>query len=112
MIYLCPYPSVNMMITTSGSPTVGEMYTLKCSVTGSTDQPTITWLDHDGQITSSNPTRMVSATTLNSGGSYFSNLTFTPLSAAHAGMFMCRATRAGAVGSASIAVTVEGKCNG
>ena len=89
VIYLCPYSSVNVMITTSGSPTVGEVYTLECSVTGSTGQPTIIWLDDGYEITSS-ATRMVSATTVNSG--YSSTLTFTPLSASDAGMFMCKAT--------------------
>ena len=110
MIYFCPYSSVNVMITTSVdiSPTVGETYTLECSVTGSTDQPTITWLDDGVQIASS-ATRMVSATRLNPGGSYSGTLTFTPLSASDAGMFMCRATLGDAIQTASIDVTVQGK---
>ena len=101
--------SVNVMITTSGSPTVGEMYTLECSVTGSTDQPTITWLDDGDEITFS-ANRMVSATTVNSGdGIYSSTLTFTPLMATDAGMFMCRATLGDAVQTVSMDVTVQGK---
>ena len=96
--------SVNVMIITSGFPTVGEIYTLKCSVTGSIDQPTITWLDDSGVITSSD-------TTMNPSGSYSSNLTFTPLSASDTGMIMCRATLGDSMQTASIAVTVEGECN-
>ena len=112
IIYLCPYFSVNVMITTSGSHTVGERYTLQCSVTGSTDQPTITWLDHhdDDEIISSDATRMVLAATMNSDGSYSSTLTFTPLMASDAGMFMCRATLGDAMQTTSVAVTVESKC--
>ena len=82
-------------------------------MTGSTDQPTITWLDHhdDDEIISSDATRMVLAATMNSDGSYSSTLTFTPLAASDAGMFMCRATLGDAVQTASVNVTVEGKCN-
>ena len=104
MIYDCPCFSVNVMIITSGFPTVGEIYTLKCSVTGSIDQPTITWLDDSGVITSSD-------TTMNPSGSYSSNLTFTPLSASDTGMIMCRATLGDSMQTASIVVTVEGKCS-
>ena len=111
MIYLYPYSSVNVMITTSDSPTVSGTYTLECSVTGSTNQPTITWLDSGVKIAPSGATRMVSGTTMNPGGSYFSNLTFTPLSVSDAGMFMCRVTLGDSIQNASIAVTVEGKCN-
>ena len=100
-----------MIITTSDTPTVGEMYTLECSVTGSTDQPTITWLDNGVKISFSDATRMVSGITMNSGGSYSSTLAFTPLAASDAGMFMCRATRGDSMQTASIAVTVEGECN-
>ena len=101
---------VNVMITTSGSPSVGEMYTLECSVTGSNDQPTITWLEDGAEITSS-ATRMVSTTTMNSSDGYSSTLTFTPLSAFDAGMFMCRATLGDVMQIASIALNVEGKSN-
>ena len=101
------YSSVNVMITTSDSPTVGEIYTLECSVTGSTDQPTITWLDDGGEI--SDTTRMVSATTVNPSGNYSTNLTFTPLMASDAGMFMCRATLGDAMQTASKDVTVQGE---
>ena len=109
MIYLCPYSSVNVMITTSGSPTVGEVYSLKCSVTGSTDQTIITWLD-DGDEVTFFANRMVSATTVNPGdGSYSSTLAFTPLMASDAGMFLCKATLGDAVQTASMDVTVQGK---
>ena len=78
-------------------------------MTGSADQPTIIWLDDDSEITSSDATRMVSATTMNPDGSYSSTLTFTPLAVSDAGMFMCRATLGDAVETASRDVTVECK---
>ena len=111
IICLCPYYSVSVMITTSDSPTVGEMYTLECSATGPTDQPTITWLDDDIEINPVDATRRVSETKINSGGSYSRTLTFNPLAASDAGMFMCRATLGDTMQTASIAISVEGKCN-
>ena len=79
--------------TSSGTNTAGETYSLVCSVTvtGSTDQPTITWSDDDAQITSDS-SRTVSATTSDGSNGYSSILTFNPLSASHAGNYTCRAT--------------------
>ena len=96
----------------SGTNTAGETYSLECSatVTGSNDQPTITWLDDDGsEITSSDATRMVSATIRNPSGRYSSTLTFTPLAVSNAGMFLCRVTLGCAVVTASLDVIVECK---
>ena len=75
-------------ITTSGTSTAGEIYSLECSVTvtGSTDQPTTTWLD-----SMINPVPSEVVTTIGS----MSTLTFNPLSASHAGTYTCRATVAG-----------------
>ena len=73
-------------ITASGTNTAGETYRLVCSVTvtGSTDQPTITWSD---PMNNPVPSGMVTTT-----GS-MSTLTFNPLSArSHAGTYTCRAT--------------------
>ena len=98
-------------ITPSGTATTGETYRLECSVTvtGSTDTPTITWLDDGVEIPSTDPTRMVFITT-GSPGSYSSTLMFNPLRASDAGMFMCRAALGGAMNSQSFNVTVQGKC--
>ena len=76
--------SISVSITpVSGTNTAGETYSLKCSatVTGSTDQPTITWLDP-----MNNPVPSEMATTTGS----MSTLTFSPLSASHAGTYTCR----------------------
>ena len=54
-----PGPSVS--ITTSGTNTAGETYSLVCSVIA-TSQPTITWLD-DGVRIAPDTSRTVSATT-------------------------------------------------
>ena len=84
--FLCNF-TVDMMvsITPSGDNTAGESYSLECTVTvtGSTDQPTITWLmgPMDNMITSGVMT----------AGS-MSTLTFNPLAASHAGTYTCRAT--------------------
>ena len=88
----------------------GETHRLECSVTvtGSTDTPTITWLDDDVEIPSTDPTRNVSETT-GSASSYSSTLTFSPLRASDAGMFMCRATLGSVVKSDLLGVTVQGE---
>ena len=80
-------------ITSSGNNTAGESYSLECTVTvtGSTDQPTITW--------------MVNGT--GSAGSYSTTLTFNPLAASHAGTYTCRATLDSAMDSASTTITVQ-----
>ena len=102
---VAPFFSVDMAvsITTPGTNTAGETYSLVCSVivTGSTDTPTITWLD---PMNSQVPSEMVSTT-----GS-MSTLTFDPLSASHAGTYTCRATLGGATGTAMEEITVHGEC--
>ena len=97
-------PSITVSITASGTNTAGETYSLECSatVTGSTDQPTITWLD---PMNNPVPSEMVTTT-----GS-MSTLTFNPLSASHAGTYMCRATVGGAVQYAAEAILVESECS-
>ena len=75
--------SIGVMITTSGTATAGQNYSLECSVTGTTDPATYQWLDSNGtQLTGS------------------SQLEFSPLLTSDAGTYTCRAT----VGS----VVVEG----
>ena len=94
---------MSVSITPYGTNTAGEAYSLVCSVTvtGSTDTPTITWLD---PMNSTVPSEMVSTT-----GS-MSTLTFNPLSASHAGTYTCRATLGGAMGAAMEEITVQGEC--
>ena len=87
-------------ITASGTATAGESYSLECTVTvtGSDDQPTITWLmgPMSNEITSGAGTT-----------SGMSTLTFNPLSASHAGTYTCRATLGSAMDSASTTITVQ-----
>ena len=96
-------PSVTVTvspITSSGTSTAGESYSLECTitVTGSIDQPMITWLmgHMDNMITSGVVTNRGSST-----------LTFNPLAASHAGTYTCRATLGNAVDSASTTITVK-----
>ena len=106
-----PSPSISVLpITSSGTNTAGESYRLECSVTvtGSTDTPTITWLDDGVEIPSTDPTRIVSMTT-GSPGSYSSTLMFNPLRASDAGTYTCRTILGSATDSASFDVTVRGK---
>ena len=88
--YLIVDPMLTVSITPSGTNTAGETYSLVCSatVTGSSDQPTISWLDAMNNIV---PSEMVTTT-----GS-MSTLTFDPLAASHAGTYTCRATVTGNV---------------
>ena len=87
-------------ITASGTNTAGEIYSLVCSVTvtGSTDQPTITW---SGPMNNPVPSEMVTTT-----GS-MSTLTFNPLSASHAGTYTCRATAGSLSGNRTLTVQVN-----
>ena len=89
-------------ITTVGPNTAGMIYSLECSVsvTGSTEQPTITWLDPmNNQITSGVETT----------GS-MSTLTFNPLTASQDGMtYTCRATLGSITQSQAFTVTVNGR---
>ena len=84
---------LSVSITPFGTNTAGATYSLVCSVTvtGSTDTPTITWLD-DGVEIATNSSRTVSSTTSDGSNGYSSTLTFSPLSASHAGTYTCRAT--------------------
>ena len=94
---------MSVSITPSGTNTAGETYSLVCSVTvtGSTDTPTITWLD---PMNSQVPSEMISTT-----GS-MTTLTFNPLSASHAGTYTCRAILGDAIGAAMEEITVQGEC--
>ena len=90
-------------ITTSGVNIAGENYSLECSftMTGSTEQPTITWLDPmDSEITSGVVTT----------GS-MSILIFNPLAASHAGTYTCRATLGDASQSSILNITVDSEFN-
>ena len=88
-------------INSSGNGTAGESHSLECTVTvtGSDDQPTITWLmgPMDNMITSGVVTN----------GS-MSTLTFNPLSASHAGTYTCRATLGSIEVNGSFEVIVKG----
>ena len=87
-------------IISSGTAIAGESYSLECivTVTGSNDQPMITWLmgPMDNMITSGVVTN----------GS-MSTLIFNRLSASHAGIYTCRATLGSATDSASRTITVQ-----
>ena len=100
--------SLSVSITASGTNTAGETYSLVCSVTvtGSTDQPTITWLDNGAQITS-DASRTVSATTGDGSNGYYSTMTFNPLSVAHARTYTCRAIVGGEMNGDIEVVSVQ-----
>ena len=92
---------ISLSVTASGTNTAGETYSLECSatVTGSTDQPTITWLD---PMNNPVPSEMVTTT-----GS-MSTLTFNPLAASHAGTYTCRAMVGGVTETQTSTVIVNG----
>ena len=91
--------AVDVSITPSGTGTAGESYSLECTVivTGSTNQPTIIWLDPMNHIITSGV-----ETTGNT-----STLTFNRLAASHAGTYTCRATLGSAMDSGSTTITVQ-----
>ena len=104
--YSQPIVDILVSITSSGSGSAGESYSLECTVaaTGSTDQPTITWLDPMNNTVSSG---VYIVTTGN-----LSTLIFNPLAASHAGTYTCRATLSGgAVQTEKLTVTVQSECS-
>ena len=99
---------VAVSITASGTNTAGETYSLVCSVTvrGSTEQPSITWLEDDGQI-ASDPLITVSPTTSDGGDGYSTTLSFDPLATSHTGTYTCRATVGGEIQTDTEVVSVR-----
>jgi hypothetical protein len=101
-------------VTPSGINIAGQNYTLLCAVTvtGSNDQPTITWFTDDGvEINStSDVTRTLSMTSsdVDSAGNYSGTLLFNPLVSSHAGTYTCRASLDDAEVTDSISVVVRG----
>ena len=120
VLLLQPYYlfSVDILVTVSpfGLDIAGQNYTLLCAVmvTGSNNQPAITWLRDDGVEINSTPdatsTITVSMTSSNvdSTGNYSGSLMFSPLAASHAGTYTCRANLDDAEVTDSISVVVKG----
>ena len=80
------------MITRTDTPTAGQTYSLRCSLTGATDTVTYQWLDSNGtQLTND------------------SQLEFPLLRASDGGLYTCRATVAGMVVEQSATVNVSRK---
>ena len=107
LIYIFNRSIVDILVSISpfGSNIVGDGYHLVCTVTvtGTTDQPTITWLDPMNNTISSGVVTTGSLSTL----------TFNPLAASHAGIYTCRArsTLIGAVLTEKITITVHSECS-
>ena len=93
--------SISLSITASGTNTAGQTYRLVCSatVTGSTDQPTFTWLN---PINNTVLSGMVTTT-----GS-MSTLTFSPLTVSNAGTYTCRVTAGGVTETQTTTVVISG----
>ena len=89
-------------ITASGINAVGQTYMLMCSatVTGSTDQPTFSWMD---PMNNPVPSGMVTRT-----GS-MSTLTFSPLAISRAGTYTCRVTAGGVTETQTYNIIVNSK---
>ena len=77
----------------------GENYKLECTatVTGTTEESVITWMNSMGNITTS---RAVATGNV-------SMLTFIPLAASHAGTYTCQATLGSAMDLAYWTITVR-----
>ena len=93
--------NISLSISTYGTNATGQTYRLVCYVivTGSTDQPTFTWLD---PMNTTVPSGMVTTT------SNMSTLTFSPLTVYHTGTYTCRVTVKGVTETQTITVTVNG----
>ena len=102
------------VVATSGSAIAGDQYSLLCyiAINGSTNSPNITWWSNNIDITSDDTRAVSTITSVSTFGNWtysVSNLTYTPLSASHAGTVMCRATLGNLVKTESANVSVECK---
>ena len=101
-VYKSATHAVGISITASGTNTAGETYNLECSatVTGSTYQPTIIWMD---PMNNPVPSEMVTTT-----GS-MSTLTFNPLATSHTGTYTCRGMVGGVTQNKTSEIIVQSK---
>ena len=91
----CTDPPPDVTIQTSGSSTVGGMYTLSCTATiaaGLPGNPTVTigWQGPSGTVTSGSGITL--GTQATQGTTTTRTLTFNPVHVAHAGGYTCQAT--------------------
>ena len=92
--------TITVSISTSGSTTAGEAYSLVCSitVTESTNLTIITWIDPmNNTVLSDRITTTAASITL----------TFNPLTASHAGVYTCRAASGGEIQADTESVTIQ-----
>ena len=99
--------SINVLTTSSGSPSAGKPFSLECSLSGTSDSTTFQWLkgpaDNMTQPTSDGSTAINSTSTV-------SQLLFSPLKASHGGLYTCQATVVGGAtfeGSTAVQVNCE-----
>ena len=95
-----------MKITTSDNNTAGEIFTLKCELSGVPENVDVTyiWLRNDTAInTTSDGTITVSMTSPS-----ISQLTFNPLQISHEGVFSCQVMTEGITDKESFNITVNG----
>ena len=79
---------VDISFSTSGFPTTGEIYTLECSVSGTSDPAmNFQWF----LVSADNETELISddSITINSNSS-ISQLQFSPLRTSHGGLYTCQ----------------------
>jgi hypothetical protein len=93
VVYLCTYVvSIGVVITSTGTPTAGQSYSLDCSINETADPATYQWFYSNGtQLASTN------------------QLQFSPLLASHAGTYTCRATVGSVVVENSDLVEIDRK---
>ena len=83
---------VVISVTSTGTPTAGQSYSLDCSVSGTTNLTTYQWFNSNGtQLTNT------------------SQLQFSPLLASYAGTYTCRATVGSVVVESSDMVEINCK---
>ena len=98
---------VRITITTVGSSTAGDSYTLKCSVSGTSDPASYQWFGPpNGESITNSASRMVFS------NSSLTLLEFSPLQASHAGVYTCRASVGGVanVTNTDQGVIVQSEC--
>ena len=84
-------PPPEVIISSDGSTTAGDVYTLTCRATVVENlavKPNISWLYTNGTIVDG--TNITVGTMMMLGNVFTQNLTFTPLRTSHGGSYICR----------------------
>ena len=104
-------PTLDISISHSGGPFIGQSYNLTCAVTleNTTGTPTVGWLDPNNKPLHSSSNITVMDTVTVNCSTYMTTLQFTILHTSQGGQYSCRATLGTLNSTAAVNITVLSK---